>query len=86
MPFPSGVDERHCALVAGCSRGPAATSLEELGGVVDVVRSVSISSSVTREYMWHLQSLLLDDLAVEHADDPVGLAPDRDVVRDDEEA
>src|SRR5688572_13116566 len=45
---------------------------------------VSISSSVTREYMWHLQSLLLDDLAVEHPHDSVGLATDRDVVRDDE--
>ena len=45
---------------------------------------VSISSCVTREYTWHLQSLFLDDCAVEHAHDPVGLAADRDVVRDDE--
>src|SRR6187551_808346 len=50
------------------------------------VRSVSTSSSVTREYMRHLQLLLLDDDAVEHADDPVGLAPHGDVVGDDEEA
>src|SRR4029079_18069198 len=49
------------------------------------VRSVSTSSSVTREYMRHLQLLLLDDDAVEHADDPVGLAPHGDVVGDDEE-
>jgi hypothetical protein len=35
--------------------------------------------------MWHLQSLLLDDLAVEHADDAVGFAADRDVVGDDQE-
>src|SRR6266540_7023793 len=48
------------------------------------MRIVSISSSVTREYMWHLQSLLLDNLAVEHSHDAVGLASDRDVVRDDE--
>ena len=49
-------------------------------------RSVSISSCVTREYMVHLQSLLLDDLAVEHPDDPIGLAAHGDVVGDDEEA
>src|ERR687897_2906255 len=48
------------------------------------VRIVSTSSSVTREYMRHLQSMLLDDEAVEHADDPVGRLADGDVVSDDE--
>src|SRR6187200_882613 len=51
------------------------------------VRSVSMSSSVTRENMFHLQQLLLlDDHAVEHPHDAVGLAAHGDVMGDDEEA
>jgi len=49
-----------------------------------LVRTVSIASNVTREYMRHLQSMLLDYAAVEHPDDPVGRPADGDVVRDDE--
>src|ERR1043166_3773927 len=48
------------------------------------MRTVSISSSVTRAYMDLLHFLLVDDLTVEHADDAVGAAADRDVVGDDE--
>jgi hypothetical protein len=41
---------------------------------------------VTREYtIRHLHQLFLDDAAVDHPDDPVRRAPDRDVVGDDHE-
>src|SRR4030095_2244362 len=44
------------------------------------IRVGSISSCVTRAYTLHLQVLVLDDRAVEHANDSVGLVSDRRVV------
>src|SRR5437764_186768 len=48
-------------------------------------RTVSISASVTRATISHLQELLVDDLAVDHPHDAVGRAAHGDVVRDDQE-
>src|SRR5512143_510605 len=47
------------------------------------IRTVSISSSVTRVNTGHLQ--LLDDATVQHADDAIGRVTDGDVVGDDHE-
>src|SRR5688500_7763864 len=49
-----------------------------------LTRTGSSSSSVTRAYIAHLQSLLFGDRAVEHSDDPVGSPADADVVGDDQ--
>src|SRR3712207_9002911 len=43
------------------------------------------SSSVIREYTWHLHSVVLGHGAVDHAHDAVATAADAEVVRDDEE-
>src|SRR5918996_2093827 len=86
MPLPSGVASAIAPSYPSCSRRPGTTSASKSAAASSMgTRRMSISSSVTRENMRHLQSLLLDDLAVEHADDPVGLAADRDVVGDDQE-
>src|SRR5688572_17017392 len=86
-PFPSGVTSAKAPSYPGCSRRPGSTSVANSPAASDnPIRMVSISSCVTREYTWHLQSLFLDDRAVEHPHDPIGLAADRDVVRDDEKA
>src|SRR5262245_25255615 len=87
MPLPSGVTSANPPSYPSCSRRCGTTSSRKIAVASSTpTRMVSISSCVTREYMRHLQLLHLDDLAVEHPHDPVGLAPDRDVVGDDEEA
>ena len=87
MPLPSGRHHHGDALVAGLlAETRHDRRLVLLHRVVDVdADRVDLKQRDARVHAAP-PALLLDDLAVEHADDPVGLAADRDVVGDDQEA
>ena len=84
---PCGVGHDEDALVAVllAQRGQDVLRRSSATASSTLVRTVSTSSSVTRAYMGHLQRLSSTIAAVEHADDPVGLATDADVVGHDQE-
>src|SRR5579885_1742121 len=86
-PFPSSFAIRTTPSNPSCSASAGMTfCLKSSSASWTLARTTSISTSVTREYMRHLhKSLFLDDPAVDHAYEPIGLPADRDVVRHDEE-
>src|SRR5689334_10571434 len=86
MALPSGVVMAYTPSNPGCSlrRGTTSCSNWARASSTDT-RSVSISSSVCRAYTGHLRDELVDHPAVEHANDAVARAADRDVMGHDHE-
>src|SRR3954452_7112777 len=85
-PLPSPVTSTSTPAYPSCCSSMGTTScLNSCNAALTSARTGSTSSCVTRAYIADLQDLFVDDAAVEHADDSVGHAADRDVVGDDEE-
>src|SRR5436190_24070492 len=84
--FPSGVVNTYAPSYPGCSRNSGRTDTSNRSTARRILmRTLSISASVTRATISHLQDFLVDDLAVDHPHDAIGRPAHGDVMRDDQE-